>query len=391
MIDTLKQWTDRLLGRGDAAITVPVLDGALKSNRLIEDAEVVAELDAPEDLATDGSTLLVADGARVLRFGGGGDPVVVHTFERAISALACLPGGGIAVALGGSEVRVVGGAHDGRRFDSAGGQRLNAVNALAAGAAGGRLLASDGSQTQPPERWKHDLMELGRSGRLIEFDLAAQTAQVRASGLAYAFGVCAPGGDAAWVCESWRHRIVQVGGAHEGRGTQTGGASSGRETQAGGASSGRAVVDELPGYPSRLAPAGGGGWWLTCFTLRTQLVEFVLREPAFRKRMIKEIDPRYWVAPALTSGNTYLEPMQGAHLKTMGVVKPWAPPRSYGLVIRLDEQGLIRYSLHSRFDGKHHGIVAAAERDGWLYLLCKGRRRLLRLSIAAAQAGLAAS
>jgi hypothetical protein len=151
------------------------------------------------------------------------------------------------------------------------------------------------------------------------------------------------------------------------------------------------VVDGLPGYPSRLAPAAGGGWWLTCFTLRTQLVEFVLREPAFRRRMLKEIDPRYWIAPALTSGNTYLEPMQGAHLKTMGVVKPWAPPRSYGLVIRLDERGLIRYSLHSRFDGKNHGIVAAAERDGWLYLLCKGRRRLLRLSVEAAQASLAAA
>jgi hypothetical protein len=75
----------------------------------------------------------------------------------------------------------------------------------------------------------------------------------------------------------------------------------------------------------------------------------------------------------------------------MDVVKPWAPPRSYGLVIRLDEQGLIRYSLHSRFDGRHHGIVAAVERDGWLYLLSKGPRRLLRLSIADAQASLAAS
>jgi hypothetical protein len=180
--------------------------------------------------------------------------------------------------------------------------------------------------------------------------------------------VAAVGDDAAWVCESWRHRVVQVGGA----------------------ASGKAVIDGLPGYPSRIAPAAGGGWWLTCFTLRTQLVEFVLREPAFRKRMLKEIDPRYWIAPALTSGNTFLEPMQGAHLKMMGVVKPWAPPRSYGLVIRLDQRGLIRYSLHSRFDGKHHGIVAAVEHGPWLYLISKGRRRLLRLSIADVQARLGA-
>jgi hypothetical protein len=368
MIDALRQWTDRLLGRGDAAITVPVLDGALKSNRLIEDAEVVAELDEPEDVASDGASLWLADGARVLRFDGAGSHRVAHTFEHPITALTGLAGGGLAVALGGREVRVVGGAHDGRRFDAAGGQRLNAVNALA-GAGRDRLLATDGSQAHPPERWKNDLMELGRSGRLLEFNLGDGAAQVRATGLAYAFGVCAPAADVAWVCESWRHRIVQVGGAQDAA----------------------AVVDALPGYPSRIAPAAGGGWWLTCFTLRTQLVEFVLREAAFRKRMLKEIDPRYWIAPALTSGNTYLEPMQGAHLKTMGVVKPWAPPRSYGLVIRLDQRGLIRYSLHSRFDGRNHGIVAAAERDGWLYLLCKGGRRLLRLSIAAAEASLAAS
>ncbi len=368
MIDALKQWTERLLGRGDAAISVPVLDGALRSNRLLEDAEVVAELESPEDLASDGRSLFVADGVRVLRVDDAGAIAVAHTFDRTVSALACLPGGGLAVALDGSEVRVVGGLRDGLRFDAAAGRRLNAVNALA-GAPGGRLLASDGSQTNPPERWKHDVMELGRSGRLVEFNLNDGTTRERAAGLAHAFGVAAVGGDVAWVCESWRHQVVQVGGA----------------------SSGRAVVDGLPGYPSRLAPAQGGGWWLTCFTLRTQLVEFVLREPAFRKRMLKEIDPRYWIAPALTSGNTYLEPMQGAHLKTMGVVKPWAPPRSYGLVIRLDDQGLIRYSLHSRFDGKHHGIVAAVERDGWLYLLCKGRKRLLRLSIAAAEASLTRS
>jgi hypothetical protein len=368
MIEAVRQWTERMLGRGDAAISVPVLDGALKSNRLIEDAEVVAELDAPEDLASDGASLFVADGTRVVRVDRAGSITAEQTFGAAVSALACLPRGGIAVALGGREVRVVGGPHDGRRFESAGGHRLHSVNAFAAGG-GDVLWATDGSQTNPPERWKHDVMELGRSGRVVELDLAEGSARERASGLAYAFGAGAVGDDAAWICESWRHRVVQVGGAQ----------------------SGEVVLDGLPGYPSRMAPAAGGGWWLTCFTLRTQLVEFVLREPKFRKRMLKEIDPRYWIAPALTSGNTYLEPMQGAHLKTMGVVKPWAPPRSYGLVIRLDERGLIRYSLHSRFDGKNHGIVAAVERDRWLYLLSKGRRRLLRVSIAAAEASLAPS
>ena len=91
----------------------------------------------------------------------------------------------------------------------------------------------------------------------------------------------------------------------------------------------------------------------------------------------------------MNSGNTYLEPMQGAHLKMMGVVKPWAPPRSYGLVIRLNDDGLIRYSLHSRFDGKNHGVVAAVECAGHLYVVSQGAKRLLRISIIDAERNLA--
>jgi hypothetical protein len=369
MITAIKQWSDRLLGRGEASITVPVFDGALKSNTWVEDAAVLAQLDAPADLASDGVSVFVADGNKVWQHDGASTPWApreVACVDAAISAIACVPGGGLALALAGREVRIIGGPHDGLAFTAADGRALNSVNALGFGA-DGKLLASDGSTTQPPERWKHDLMALGHSGRLIEFDLAKNQARERASGLGYAFGTCAAG-DGAWVCESWRHRVLRVGAP----GTAP-----------------VPVIDNLPGYPSRITPAAGGGYWLTCFALRTQLVEFVLREPAFRKRMLQEVDPAYWIAPALNSGNTFLEPMQGAHLKMMGVVKPWAPPRSYGLVIRLDDQGLIRYSLHSRFDGQHHGVVAAVECAGQLYLLAQGRKRLLRLSIADTERSLA--
>ena len=373
MIGALRDWKDRLLGRGDASITVPVFDGALKSNNLLEDAPVFATLDAPQDLATDGRSLFVANGKTVLRYdlasAGIEAPAVateVHRFERPVSALACLPGGGMAVALDGSEVRILGGTHDGRRWTAVAGEPLHAVNALSV--TGDRLLFTDGSREHSVEHWKNDLMGLGRSGRVLELNLADGSERELASGMAHAFGACAVG-DAVWASESWGHRVMAYGGAQRAR----------------------AVTDALPGYPSRITPASaqhGGGYWLTCFTLRTQLVEFVLREPAYRKRMLAEIDPQYWIAPALNSGNTYLEPMQGAQLKTMGVVKPWAPPHSYGLVIRLTPEGLVRYSLHSRFDGKHHGVVAAIECQGDLYLLAKGCGRILRLSIDAAQRSL---
>jgi sugar lactone lactonase YvrE len=252
VIGALLDWKERLLGRGDASITVPVFDGALKSNNILEEAPVFASLEAPEDLATDGRSLFVADGQQVLRYdvstpGAAPSAADAQRVERTVTALACLPAGGVAVALGGREIRIVGGAHDGRRWGDVGGEKLNAVNAIAA-APDGRLLVTDGSLEHPVDHWRHDLMGLGRSGRLFELQPGDGTARVLASGLAHAFGACASG-DEVWVSESWAHRVRAY--------------ANGRR--------GRAITDSLPGYPSRLAPAAGGGFWLTCFTLRTQL------------------------------------------------------------------------------------------------------------------------
>jgi sugar lactone lactonase YvrE len=357
VIAALRTLTDQFLGRGAAAITVPIFDGALKPNQILEQAETFAELEAPEDLVTDGTSLFVADGSAVLRYDGDLATTVAQVDGR-ITALAILPHGGLAVAIDGTELRIIGSTHDGQTWSSVAGKPLVAANAICA-TADGRLLVTDGSQAQPYDRWCHDLMSLGRSGRILEIDLARGGAREIASGLAYAFGTVAVGSD-VWVCESWAHRVLAYGAGKRGM----------------------TVVSRLPCYPSRLAPAADGGYWLTAFTCRTQLVEFVLRQKAYRTRMMKEIDPRYWIAPALTSGNTFLEPLQGAHLKMRGIHKPWAPPRSYGLVMRLAPDGLIRYSLHSRVDGKNHGIVAAVECQSTLFALAKGRRRIVSVPVA---------
>ena len=203
----------------------------------------------------------------------------------------------------------------------------------------------------PPGTWAKRPGLAARSG-----DGSSKTL---ASGLGYAFGCCATG-DGVLVSESWRHRLIEV--RRDG--------------------STNIALPHLPVYPSRLSPASPSGYWLTAFTARSLLVEFVLREPAFRKRMMAEIEPRYWIVPRLRSGNSFKEPMQGAHIRTMGVVKPWAPPRSYGLVIRLGDDATPLYSLHSRVDGVNHGVVSAIEVDGDLIMIAKGPGRVLKLPIA---------
>jgi hypothetical protein len=354
MIAGLRSFADRLLGRGDATITVPSFDGALKPNQILEKAETVAQLDAPEDLASDGKVLYLADGPAILRFEGEGTSKV-RRFDRAITALCCLPNGGIAVALDGREVQIFATPSATSPTVTFSDPAMHAINALSPGPQQ-TLIATDGSTTRPWRQWAHDLMERGRTGKVLVLDVASGRVRTLASGLHYAFGACAAG-DTLLVSESWRHRVIAI--APDG--------------------SKRTILDNLPVYPSRLSPAAAGGFWLTAFIARTQLVEFVLRENAYRRRMMNEIDPEYWIAPKLKSGQSFLEPMQGAHIKTMGVVKPWAPPRSYGLIIRLSADGLPLYALHSRVDGVNHGIVAAVEINGSLYALAKGPGRLLRL------------
>jgi hypothetical protein len=356
MIEVLKTWRDRVLGRGEAAITIPTLDGACKPNRLLEDADVLLNIDAPEDLATDGIKLFATDGNLVLRFDAG-KPAEHIRFDKTITAIACIPQGGMAVALDGRQIRIVGGPFDKKEWSSANGSPLLSINAISA-TDDGRLLATEGSAQQPYERWCHDLMELGHSGRLLEFNLARGDNRELRQGMHFAFGCCVSGSSVI-VSETWKHRLIRAGVP----------------------ASDEIVVDWLPGYPGRITASPGGGFWLTAFAGRTQLVEFVLREKAYRRRMINEVDPRYWIAPALSSTDDFLEPLQGAHVKTRGVLKPYAPPRSYGLVIRLDAEGIPVSSFQSRLDGKNHGVVAAVECKGVLYALSKGSRRILQLPV----------
>lgn len=358
MLASLRAWGDRLLGRGSAAITVPVMDGALKANRALDEAEIVATIEGLDDLASNGQTLWASAGPVLWQLRGN-TLTEARRFDADISAIAAHPGGRVAVALDGRRVELGQIGVDGNwrcdaRLDGLAGRALKCVNAMSFD--GDDLLLTEGSAEHGPGDWSRDLMTLGQGGRVGRWDGRSSSAEPLAVGLHYAFGVLAqPGG--ALVSESWRHRVVAAAGGDR--------------------------LAELPAYPSRMAAARGGGYWLSCFAGRTQLVEFVLREPAYRRRMVAEIDPRYWIAPALSSGTSFLEPLQGAGVKQMGVLKPWAPPRSYGLVLRIGADGQVLSSLHSQVDGHHHGITAVAELGGDLYAASKGSGRLLRVGGAA--------
>src|SRR5690606_32660822 len=146
------------------------------------------------------------------------------------------------------------------------------------------------------------------SGSIWRIDLDGGAATRILGGLAWPAGLA---GDAEGLVfsETWRHRLVRIDPVHPGEP--------------------RVLYADLPGYPGRIAPAADG-WWLALFAPRTQLVEFVLREAGYRRRMMAEVPQQYWVAPRLRSGRSFYESLQGGGVKHLGMLKPWAPTMSAG-------------------------------------------------------------
>jgi hypothetical protein len=337
---------DRFVGRGDAAVTVPPMDGALRPNQVLEQAAVVAEVHAPDNLVSYRGDVLFSSGRDLRKVGS---DTVVRSFDRAITCIAAAPDGHLAVGLSGAEVMLV-------QPDGVIGSLPAAETSHATALAfhDDSLIICRGSARHGPDQWKRDLMEagVGKPGLgsvvLIPRD---GSPRILADGLRWPYGAASHNGRII-VSESWSHRLLALEPAR--------------------ATPPQTVLADLPGYPARLCPASDGGLWLAVFAPRSQLIEFVLREDGYRRRMLNEIDSDFWIAPTIANGRSFLEPIQGGALKQMGVLKPWAPSRSYGLVIKLDPSFEPVVSFHSRADGSRHGTTSLLEHAGRLYVASKG-------------------
>jgi hypothetical protein len=274
-----------------------------------------------------------------------------------VTALAASPSGELAVAL-----------DDGRLL--IGGRALALPEGLASPTAltfgdATSLFLCQGSARHRASDWVIDLMEGNAAGSVWRLDLAGGPAQCLAKDLAFPYGLLATG-QGLIVAESWRHRLLRL---PIGGGTP------------------QPVLAKLPGYPARVASSGDGGAWLTLFAPRNRLIEFILEEDSYRADMMREVPRDCWIAPALSSGASFLEPLQCGGVKTMGIHKPWSPSRSYGLVIRLDSAMRPVTSFHSRASGHRHGITSVIEAAGRVLAAAKGGNAILDLSRAAAGEG----
>jgi hypothetical protein len=357
-------WLERLLGLGRASVTVPPLDGALKPNNRLEDARAAIASSEPDNLVVLDGAAVWSSGTELLRTGVDGEPVRFATMDGVISAMAVSAAQGcVAVACEGRGISVLdrSGADTGLGRKS--GWPVACITAMAF-ADEETLIVCVGSAETKLDAWQRDLLEHRRAGALWRLDISHGEAKRLVGGLGFPNGIVLANDGGLIVSEAWDARLVKYG-------------ANGREIAV--------LVDDLPGYPGRLSRSPDGGYWLTVFAPRSPLIEFVLREDAYRHAMLAEVPPQYWIAPALRSGVSFHEPMQGGALKQMGVLKPWAPTLSYGLVIELDGNFVPLQSLHSRAGGRRHGITSALEFDGQLWLTAKGGDEVVRIELASAE------
>ncbi|ECI7686025.1 strictosidine synthase, partial [Salmonella enterica subsp. enterica] len=267
-----------------------------------------------------------------------------------ITALAVSPGGQLAVAVDGHGVTIDGAAQPAIA-------QLACITAMAFEGEDVLWLAI-GSTDNTITAWARDLLEHRASGRVLRCDLKSATVKPVAERLAYPNGIVwTPEG--MIVSEAWTKRLVRL--------SPSGGLTG--------------LMDDLPGYPAGVSRSRTDGFWLALFAPRSPLIELVLREPAYRKAMMREVDPMYWIAPALRSGQSFFEPMQGGALKQMGILKPWAPTRSYGLIVELSGDFTPVRSFHSRTGGRRHGVTSVAETDGEVWVASKGGDEIVRIDL----------
>ena len=254
--------------------------------------------------------------------------------------------GGAAIALIDGRIVFVGGRNDGKII--AGTVEMRCITALCP-ARGGALLVANGSASNGPLAYKRDLMEKNASGSVWRIEPDGARTQLARS-LAYPYGLLEEA-DSVVISERWRCALTRIS------------SSAGPQRARAGKSS--RLSEPLVTRRRQ------------CDLARTACAA----KPARRIRPEREPLPpphaernrsRLLIASCLRAGHEAQEPTQQSGVRQLGVLKPWAPTRSYGLAACLDTAYRPVASLHSRANGRRHGVTSCLGIGGRLFFCAKG-------------------
>jgi sugar lactone lactonase YvrE len=186
--------------------------------------------------------------------------------------LVCASDAGLlAVALDGGAVSTL--------VDRFAGRPLGAVN-NAAVAGDGTIWFSDSSTRFPIPRWREDLVQRTRSGRLLRRDVGGEVTEVL-GGLDFANGVAlAADGSFVAVAETGACRVrrVWLTGARAG--------------------SSDVLAEDLWGYPDNVATGSDGLLWVALASPRVAALDSIQRLPGAVRAIVRRLPRRLLPAPA---------------------------------------------------------------------------------------------
>lgn len=185
----------------------------------------------------------------------------------------------------------------------------------------GDIWFTDSSTLHPIERWKHDLVEDTRTGRLFRRDAADGSVTTVLDGLAFANGV-ALAADESYVC------VAETAARTVVRWWLTGSKAGTRDY----------LVSDLPGYPDNIARGSDGLIWVTIASPTEPLVSALQRAPRFLRRM---------------------------SMKVPDVLQP--KPKQTVRVQAFDDAGRLRHDIHGDASD-FHMVTGVREHHGRVWL-----------------------
>ena len=219
--------------------------------------------------------------------------------------------------------------------NSVGGDPIRYADAVSV-AADGRMVFTDASQRMSPQKYGtfdaalFDIIEQSCTGRLLEFDPAAGSTRIVATGLCFPNGVVLTVDEQSLiVAETGTYRVLKID-----RGSNAIDAGKAVRDRSAGVT---VLLDNLPGFPDNVTRGADGRFWT-----------------GFTKPRSDAIDGM--------SGKPWLRSLTLRLPKSL-----WPVPAAYGHVIAFDEQGDVLLDLQDP-SGKLPETSGATERDGMLYV-----------------------
>lgn len=303
----------------------PEFLGVLEANNLLQKAELLAlgKISGPEEVALDkkGRVYAGTRDRKIMRLLPNGHlEVFAETkgrplgikFDKDENLVVCDSNNGLLSIDTKGNIKVL--------ATSAEGVPFKFTNALDI-SEDGTIYFTDASSKYGQNEYLYDLLESRPHGRFMAYNPTTGKTEVILKDLYFANGVALSlQEDFVLINETSRYRILRYWLKGPKVGTHD------------------IFIDNLPGFPDNISSNGKGTFWLALFTVRNKTADMLHPIPFFKAQLTK--------LPKLF----------------------WPKPKLYGLVLALDEKGIILKSLHD-LTGKHlKEITSANEYGGFLYL-----------------------